>query len=569
MKVCVVGAGPSGLTTVKQLLDEGHDVRCYDRNEDLGGIWLRRGEDGGQMKVFDSLRLTISMKLMAYSDFPHPGRREFFTHAEYRDYLARYARRFGLGAHIRYRTEVTDARREAGRWIVTLCEDGAERRESFDAIAVCAGPFRSPNRGIAELEGFAGEVVHSSEYRNAERFRGRRVLIVGLAESGADIVREIGEVAEGCTLSIRSYTYLLPRIVSGDITTDQTTLRAHHHEMYRRGTRQPFVLPSFWGRSAAARRVFLACTALYGLAAAAAGLPGRLRRRPARPAQPGALNPLGEAADPPKIDIATPDTPEHREMIRTWNRRSHPEGDWAQRGIFCKNVSFIPALVSGRVALNDSGLAAAEGRRVRFRDGSSDEFDTVVLCTGFTPGACALGALDVEGGNVRNLFRHCIHPDHEGTAAFIGFVRPFSGGIPICAEMQARYFAGLCSGRLHLPADLGAVIAREKAWEEHWTALSPRHNEAIPSQVLYLDALAQEIGCLPSAWWLVLRPRLLVRLWFGAFDPACYRLRGPHALGRSARDAIFAEPPAGRAGPALQYSLLQFLPSRMHPRDMA
>ena len=41
MKICVIGAGPSGLTTVKQLLDEGHTVRCFERGGNIGGIWQR------------------------------------------------------------------------------------------------------------------------------------------------------------------------------------------------------------------------------------------------------------------------------------------------------------------------------------------------------------------------------------------------------------------------------------------------------------------------------------------------------------------------------------------------
>ncbi|WP_443197803.1 NAD(P)-binding protein, partial [Pseudoalteromonas sp. GABNS16H] len=48
MKVCVIGAGPSGLTTIKQLLDENHDVTCFDANESVGGIWYRGGDDGQQ-----------------------------------------------------------------------------------------------------------------------------------------------------------------------------------------------------------------------------------------------------------------------------------------------------------------------------------------------------------------------------------------------------------------------------------------------------------------------------------------------------------------------------------------
>ena len=53
MRVCVMGAGPSGLTTIKQLLDEGHDVQCFEKGSDLGGIWQRNPDpaaDAEEMK---------------------------------------------------------------------------------------------------------------------------------------------------------------------------------------------------------------------------------------------------------------------------------------------------------------------------------------------------------------------------------------------------------------------------------------------------------------------------------------------------------------------------------------
>lgn len=53
MRVCVVGAGPCGLTTIKQLMDEGHDVVCFDKNAELGGIWYRHDGDENQAKAFD------------------------------------------------------------------------------------------------------------------------------------------------------------------------------------------------------------------------------------------------------------------------------------------------------------------------------------------------------------------------------------------------------------------------------------------------------------------------------------------------------------------------------------
>ena len=115
MKVCVVGAGPCGLTTIKQLLDEGHDVVCFDKNPDVGGIWLRHDGDDDRMKAYDDLYLTVSMKLMAYSDFPFQGERRFYSRAEYFDYLKTYADRFGLRARIRFGSEVRSEERRVGK----------------------------------------------------------------------------------------------------------------------------------------------------------------------------------------------------------------------------------------------------------------------------------------------------------------------------------------------------------------------------------------------------------------------------------------------------------------------
>lgn len=569
MKVCVVGAGPCGLTTIKQLLDEGHEVVCYDKNADIGGIWLRDDPPGDQpaMKAYDNLMLTISMKLMAYSDHPFQGDRRFYSRAEYFDYLRGYATRFGLHRCIRFGSEVTGIDRHGDAWTVSVRRDGVESHTEFDAVAVCSGPFRTPNRVIAGLENFTGEIVHSSEYRNNERFRDKRVLVVGLAESGADLVREIGDVAAACTLSIRSYTFLLPRVFDRDRTTDHGTVRAHHHEMCGRTSPYPLELQSFWGNNPLAKALFLTMSVVYGVAATAQAALTLLWRR-VRGTRAGAadVNPLGEPMEPAKIDIATLDNDENWDLIREWNIRSHPDGSWGQRAIFCKNVSFIPSIASGRVTLNDAGIDHAQGTMVHFRDAATAEFDTVVLCTGFTQDF-SIGDLQVADGNVRNLYKHFLHPDHGGTAAFIGFVRPFSGGIPICAEMQARYFARVLSGRQQLPTDLGRVISREKAWEEHWTALSPSHTEAIPSNVLYLDALAREIGCLIPMRKMLVNPKLFLQLWFGSFNPSCYRVVGPHNLGAVALADLYSEPVGDRIGMA-RLTALRLMPASVHPRHL-
>lgn len=566
MKVCVVGAGPCGLTTIKQLHDEGHEVVCYEKNSDLGGIWLRDGDDGTKTKAFDNLMLTISMRLMAYSDFPFKGGRKFYSRQQYFDYLSAYADRFGLRESIRSDSEVIDVKKTVHGFAVTSLRDGIESSENFDAVAICSGPFKTPHRDIPELVGFTGEIVHSAEYRNAQRFHGKRVLVVGLAESGADIVREVGDVASTTTLAIRQRTYLLARIVDDHRSTDSLTVRAHHHEMYDRATERPVPYQTFWGKSRLAKTVFGAVSVVLGLISSLVkdlqGLPGRFN--PGHRAL-GSVNLLGEPMMPYKMDLGTEERAANWAVISEWNKKSHPAGSWSKRCIFCKNVSFIPSIVSGKVVVNDTGLARAEGTMVHFRDGTRAEYDAVVLCTGYKRDL-TVGDLRVEDGNVRNLYRHFLHPGHDNKVAFIGFVRPFSGGIPICAEMQARYFARLLSAKLQPPHNLNEVIAEEKAWEEHWTALSPRHTESHPSQVLYLDALAREVGCLVPLRSLLFNPKLFIQIWFGSFNPSSYRIVGPHSLGEAALADLYSESVEEHSFMCRLMSVLRFLPSWVHPK---
>lgn len=575
MKVCVIGTGPSGLTTIKQLVDEGHQVICFEKNDDIGGIWYRHNGDGSETKVFDSVILTISMKLMSFSDFMFEGDRIFYTHDKYHRYLKDYADKFGLRNHISFRSTVTGVRRApGGGYRVSVSSgSGGSSEHQFDAVAICSGPFATPNLNIPDLDRFTGEVVHSSRYRNNQAFRGKRVLVIGLAESGADILREVSDVSAQCTLSVRSYSFLLPRLVSGEHSTDATTTRSHHYEMYVRAAGIPYQMKAISGDSVAERLLFSSCAKLYGVAAALWNTAaGAIQQATGRTEPVPATNNLGEPMFPKKIDVATEWTQENMEAIEEWNQRSHHgKGYWSPKIIFSKNVCFIPNIVNGRIDVKDCGIQRIDGKQVQFADGTVREFDAIVLCTGFVRDFSVLGTdVDVKDGNVRTLYKHAFDPRHDGRLAWIGFVRPFTGGIPICAEMQARYFAQLCSNKLKLPSDVDVRIRQDREWEEAHTALSPTHTEAIPSQAMFCDSLAREIGCLMPVSSLVRHPGLFVRHWFYAFNQACYRLTGPHSMRDAALEELRGDKPGPVGNPLFMLALtaLSMMPRRVHPKDL-
>ncbi len=576
MKVCVIGSGPSGLTTIKQLLDEGHDVTCFDKNEHLGGIWYRNNEtDLDQMKVYDKMMLTVSMGLMGFSDFvvPEMSERVYFTRDRYLAYLEAYAEKYQLTPHIQGGTEVLEVRRApVDRYSVVVIANGVRTEHVFDAVAVCAGPFQTPRTDVTDIEKFTGEVSHSSRYRNAERFRNQRVLVVGLAESGADILRQISDVASECVLTVRSHTFLLPRLFGGRYSSDEGDIRAHNYEQWIRATRLPFPVKGLFGDNPVSRAAFRLLAATQGFATAAA-LKVREALEPSADEQDQdvAWDKMGQPTFPRQMDHDAELRPEYMRFINDWNRKSHHnKGNWTVKIILCKNATWVPNAVNGKIAINEGGVERIDGNRVHFKSGDVRTFDSIVMCTGFARDFSLLGpGIEVPDNNVRNLYKHAFHPDHGGRLAFIGFVRPFAGGIPACSEMQARYFARLCSDKMRLPADVRDRIRAEKAWEEAFTALSPSCTEAIPSQSLFQDGIAREIGALPSIWKILRDPRLFARYWFYPANHAFYRLVGPHAQPEIARHELLTERRGQLtiSGLTALFSALMLMPHNVHPVD--
>jgi len=142
-RVCVIGAGPSGITAVKNLLDEGLDVVCYDRQHEVGGNWIF-SEDEGHSSVFDTTHIISSKTLSQYADFTFdefdPTVADYPSHDELRRYFQAYARRFDLYRVIRFGTMVDHCERlDDLTWEVTVTKDGTTRTETFTDLVVCNG----------------------------------------------------------------------------------------------------------------------------------------------------------------------------------------------------------------------------------------------------------------------------------------------------------------------------------------------------------------------------------------------------------------------------------------------
>jgi len=210
-RVCVVGAGLSGLAAIGGLTRAGHEVKCFEEGSAIGGMW-RYGNDNGRSAAYASLTANTSYRRMQFPSLPESdSMAEFPHHSELLAYLERYARSNDLLPHVTCESSVERARPEDSGWQVTV--RGA-KPEQFDALVVATGHYWDPE--IPELPGrFDGTIVHVRDYRTPDRFAGRRVVVVGGGQSALDIATEISTTAERTILACRQRHHLLPRHVFG------------------------------------------------------------------------------------------------------------------------------------------------------------------------------------------------------------------------------------------------------------------------------------------------------------------------------------------------------------------
>ena len=214
-KVCVIGAGPSGITAAKNLRDEGMEVVVYDLGTEVGGNWVFT-EDVGHSSVFETTHIISSKTLSEYADFPMPADYpDYPSHKHLAKYFQDYARHFELYGLIRFKTLVKNCEQlPDGKWKVTVQSNHEESIEIFDALAVCNGHHWLPR--MPEYPGtFAGEIIHSHEVKKFSRFAGKRVLVIGGGNSACDVAVESSRVATSVDMSWRRGYWIAPKFMMG------------------------------------------------------------------------------------------------------------------------------------------------------------------------------------------------------------------------------------------------------------------------------------------------------------------------------------------------------------------
>lgn len=199
----IVGAGPAGLAVGACLRRRGVPFEILEQGDQLVHRWRRH---------YDRLRLHTDRRhsTLPHLDFPR-GTPRYPSRDQVTAYLERYARRFALPVSLR--EEVSSIRHDDRRWEVTTASG---KRRQADAVVVATGYNSRPVRpSLPGLDRFPGPVMHSSEYSNGNDLAGKRVLVVGFGNSGAEIAIDLHDHGAKPAVAVRGPVNVLPREVLG------------------------------------------------------------------------------------------------------------------------------------------------------------------------------------------------------------------------------------------------------------------------------------------------------------------------------------------------------------------
>jgi thioredoxin reductase len=411
-KVCIIGAGSSGIVAAQVLGARGVPFDCFEKGSHIGGNW-RYENDNGMSSAYRSLHINTSRRVMAFKSLPMPDHYpDYPDHFQMAAYFDEFADHFGLREKINFNTEVVSVEPADGAWAVTTeGPKGGRQTSRYRAVLVANGHHwdpRWPEPAFPGSEEFEGEQIHAHNYREPDVLRGKRVLILGLGNSAVDIAVESSRIAEKTFLAVRRGAYVLPKYMNGKPIDEVTTPIV---------SRLPISVQRFF--------------AMRGLEMA--------------------------AGDMTRYGLPKPD---HKLF------EAHPT----------VSSELLPRLGHGDITVKPNIDRFGGGRNVRFVDGSKEEIDLVVYCTGYK---MTFPFFDPEvlsaPDNRLPLYRRVVSVERPGLY-FIGFIQPLGPIMPL-AEAQCEWVADLLTGRATLPpaGEMKQEIAKEERRQAKRFVASKRH----------------------------------------------------------------------------------------------
>ncbi|XP_019280270.2 dimethylaniline monooxygenase [N-oxide-forming] 4 isoform X1 [Panthera pardus] len=486
-RVAVIGAGVSGLSSIKCCLDEDLEPTCFERSNDIGGLWkFTETSKDGMTRVYRSLVTNVCKEMSCYSDFPfqedYPN---YMNQGKFWDYLQEFVEHFDLLKYIRFRTTVCSVTKrpdfsETGQWDVVTETEGKRDRGVFDAVMVCTGHFLNPHLPLESFPGihkFKGQILHSQEYKSPEGFQGKRVLVIGLGNTGGDVAVELSRTAAQVLLSTRTGAWVIHRCSNGGYPYNMVITRRYLNFMAQ-------VLPS--------------CV----------------------------LNWIQE-----------------RQMNKRLNHENYGLSiTKGRKPKFIVNDELPICILCGTVTMKTSVKEFTETSAV-FEDGTVEEnLDVVIFTTGYTFSFPFLEE-PLKSLCTKKIFLYKqVFPSNleRATLAIIGLIS-LKGSILSGTELQARWATRVFKGLCKIPPSPKLMAEATKKEQLIERGVMKDISKDKLEYITYMDDIAACIGTKPSVPFLFLKdPRLAWEVFFGPCTPYQYRLKGPGKWD-GARNAILTQ----------------------------
>ncbi|XP_004646113.1 dimethylaniline monooxygenase [N-oxide-forming] 5-like [Octodon degus] len=474
-QIAVIGAGISGLGAIKCCLDEELEPICFERSNDIGGLWRFQKNSSEKMpSIYKSVTINTSKEMMCFSDFPIPDHFPNYMHnSKLMEYLRMYAKHFDLLKYIHFKTKVQSVRKRAdfsisGQWDVVVETEGKQEAFVFDGILVCSGHHTDPYlplRSFPGIEKFEGCYFHSRDYKSPEDFVGKRIIVVGIGNSGVDIAVELSRVAEQVFLSTRRGAWILHRVWENGYPMDSSFFTRFNSFLQKVLTTA--VINNYLEKTVNSRFNH----AHYGL------------------------------------------QPQHRPLSQ------HPT----------VSDDLPNHIISGKVQVKCNVREFTETDAV-FDDGTVEEnIDVVIFATGYSFSFPFLDGLIEVTNNEVSLYKLMFPPTlTKPTLAVIGLIQPLGIILPI-AELQSRWAVRVFKGLSTLPSvkNMMSDITQRKGAMEKRYVKTARHTIQV-DHIEYMDEIAALVGVKPNLLFLFFSdPKLAIEVFFGPCTPYQYRLQGP------------------------------------------
>ena len=199
----IIGAGPAGLAMAGTFRNANIDFEIIEQTSKIAPKWHQH---------YDRLHLHTVKKLsnLPFLKFPE-AYPKYISKDDLILYYENYARKFSINPH--FNTKAINVHKNDEVWIVE-CND---KEFTTKNVIVATGKNRIPK--IPKWNGqenFRGKMFHASRYKNPKNFEGKKVLVIGMGNTGAEIALDLAENNIELGISVRSEIIFVPRDILGN-----------------------------------------------------------------------------------------------------------------------------------------------------------------------------------------------------------------------------------------------------------------------------------------------------------------------------------------------------------------